>query len=130
MHDFTDWAEAAAPMGLEPPAVGWRRGGFTPVYRRSREEASETVIEASVTAQAVLELLEAGSNHWRGEPAELLARLRELMHGVRGLPDLPRALSNELNRIAPERERRRGVRASYGKSNGRRWITPDKRADA
>jgi hypothetical protein len=86
MHDFAEWVEAAAPMESETaapmesesPAMGWRRGRFTPIYARNRDEATDSVLESSIVAQLVLRLLEAESNHWEGEPHELLERLREM----------------------------------------------------
>ena len=98
MADFARLAEAAAPM------LGLEEGEFVRLYQANREESTATLVEGTVLA-APLRQLVAVSGEWTGTAAELLQTLNsiadESAKTARAWPRQPNRLSGELRRIAP-----------------------------
>jgi hypothetical protein len=97
MADFATWAVAAEP------ALGWPDGAFMRAYAGNRASAHELALEASSVGSPVRALVSAGD--WQGTSTELLERLTsiagESVTRRRDWPADPRALSQELARLAP-----------------------------
>jgi len=98
MADFALWTTAAER------ALGWESGAVVKAYTNNRAAANTVTLEASPTAEAVLELL-GHSDPWTGTAAELLKtltdRVPERIARSRGWPKSARALSGALRRLIP-----------------------------
>lgn len=119
MADFATWS-AAVSFGL-----GWKPGDFSDAYAGNRQGAQEVALEGSRVALAVRTLLET-ENIWEGTASKLLERLLcGLSAGAAraaGFPASPRALADELRRLAPNL-RACGVSVDFHRGHrGRRII--------
>ena len=96
MADFAMWAEAASPaLGLAPGAVLDR-------FDQQRDDALANAVEAFATGPLLLSLLD-GAGGFTGTAGELLAALDDLRgdRRIRGWPSTPKAMGDELRRMAP-----------------------------
>ena len=96
MADFEKWAVACEPA-IFPD------GAFMPAYRHNRDDAIESVIDASPVASAVRELMQ-GRADWTGTAAELLTELEGTAGGAvktgKEWPTSGRSLGRRLNRLS------------------------------
>jgi hypothetical protein len=98
MADFAQWIVAAEP------ALGWPEGGFLAAYLGNRSEAHELALDVSPVAAAVREFI-SGRKEWTGTATELLDiltnRVGDEVSGRRTWPTVPKVLSDDLRRLAP-----------------------------
>jgi hypothetical protein len=125
MADFACFGEAIG-RGL-----GWPAGTFLSAYTENRQNATTLALEDSALARALLESAEVGGlRNWTLSPAEMLEDLtRDVSRKVAASahwPKTPRALGNELRRIAPAL-RARGIDVGFGRTRDRRLITISRR---
>jgi hypothetical protein len=94
-------------------------------YRRNVTDAADILLDNDPLCTALLALLEASKNYWRGTPATLLGQLRAWAPDgsvqERNWPRSPQALSSRLRLTMPSL-RKRQILISKGKSNGERYI--------
>lgn len=100
MADFAEWITAAEP------ALMWQRGSFLEIFTENQDNATNLIIEDSILANEVIDLVNNSSKYWEGTAKELLSVLVS-----RSVTDdqaytyfqklTPKTLSNELRRIAP-----------------------------
>jgi hypothetical protein len=97
MADAAEWIESAAP------ALGWKPDEFLILYEQNRSDANQEVIDNSLVARMLLELLDEKNGYWSGTAAELLKELNNKF--VQGVPEkwprTPRAMSGALRRVRP-----------------------------
>lgn len=101
MADFARWVAAAEPgLGLVP-------GTLLAAYERNRASVVDIALDASPVASALIRLLDQPRNRgrWRGEPAQLLAALNDVVvpDSAKSQPSWPKtanALSKALRRSA------------------------------
>jgi hypothetical protein len=119
MADSARWGEAVA-RGL-----GWAPGTFLAAYHANRRSASQTVLEDSPVALAILDHLES-MEPWRRTATELLQDLNNLTYHKRTAsldwPRTPRALSCILRRLAPQL-RMTGIIVTFVQEHKGRIIT-------
>jgi hypothetical protein len=119
MADFAHWCVAAAL------ALGLTEAQALTILRRAGEEAVALTLEDDPTSEAITALLE-GRERWAGTAADLLdemhIRIPKEKRG-RGFPETPRAVANQLRRIAPAL-RASGIDLSFQRDGheGRRTI--------
>lgn len=98
MADFAQWVVAAEP------ALGWPEGGFLAAYLGNRAETHELALGVSPVAAAVREFI-ASCKVWTGTATELLdiltVRVGEEVSSRRAWPLMPKVLSDDLRRLAP-----------------------------
>jgi hypothetical protein len=97
MADFAIWATACEPK------LGLKGGAFMEGYNLNREEVHQMALASSAVGQAV-QMLVAERGRWQGTATELLAMLNQLDgvdRHVQGWPKVPRTLSGQLTRLAP-----------------------------
>lgn len=102
MQDALRWAEASSPLWTAP-------GTPTEAVRRARAEVNATTIESSPVAATVAALLTKNPGGWTGTATELLAALEAIQGDEitaalirrKRWPGSPRALTAELDRLAP-----------------------------
>ena len=116
MADFVKWVTAAEP------ALGWVEHTFVDACNYNRKQANELALEASLLTPFVHELAQGG---WQGSPSELLVKLNELAPDspkrLKAWPKSAKALTNELDRLAPDL-RATGINAERGRNSyGRFW---------
>jgi hypothetical protein len=93
MADFHHRAVAATPV------LPWDAERFEAAYRKNREDAQETALEANPTATAILALMEQCPT-WTGTAKDLLVALRQVSFDEGdSLPKEPNVLSRRLNRL-------------------------------
>jgi len=114
MADFAALATAAEP------AFRVEGVSFAQAYKGNRESANDLVLDASLVAQAVKNLVADGS--FRGSATELLAALNhkvsDEMRREKSWPKDGRGLSNRLRRLAPNL-RQVGVCIKFDLPDGR-----------
>jgi len=119
LADFVQWVVAAEP------ALPWEPGTFERLYADNRAESSESSIEASAVAAAIISLM-AHHATWSGTASDLLAALDQAAgSAVRSrvdFPKLPRGLSDALARVAPALAER-GIIVSRQRKTAARYIT-------
>lgn len=115
MADPALWATAGET------ALGWPRGTFIAAYKQNLNEGASASLDANHVGVAIRQLLDK-NDEWKGEAAELLSTLDELVpHELRrpkNWPETPRALSNCLRRLAPAL-RRSGIDIAFQKGKRR-----------
>ncbi len=121
MADFARFGEAVG-RGL-----GWGEETFFSVYGENRREAAKASLEESPLAEILLESASfGGRREWTRSSSDLLADLSQsASRAVRASarwPKTPRALSNELRRIAPQL-RMHGVSVTFSRTRESRLIT-------
>ncbi|HIK15814.1 MAG TPA: hypothetical protein IGS53_11095 [Leptolyngbyaceae cyanobacterium M33_DOE_097] len=98
MADFARFAIAAET------AIGLSQGTFLDVYRRNRQEAHGTALEASPIAVAIQKLMASGKT-WTGTATQLLENLNELVDektiNSKSWVSNGRSLGKVLIRLAP-----------------------------
>ena len=118
LADFACWATACETAFTEP-------GGVMAAFTRNMAEAVHSVIEGDAVCVALLALLDAHANHWRGKPEALLELIGAFAPDgakrERDFPRNPQTLSNRLRLAAPSL-RKIGVSIDRGKTHGDRWI--------
>ncbi|MHB8858951.1 MAG: ATP-binding protein [Thermoleophilia bacterium] len=117
MADFATWVTAAEQ------ALGWADNTFIDAYYYNRRQANELALEASPLVPSIRKLVKDG---WRGAPTELLTELNEIasdhLKRLKSWPKSTKALTNELDRLAPDL-RASGINIERGRdSSGRFWI--------
>jgi hypothetical protein len=98
MADFAIWASACEQ------AAGWRRGEFVSAYSSNQAAANAFALEGSCLAVAILSVM-ATMDSLEDTAAGLLKTLSEVVgeeiRRQRNWPKSPRALANEIRRLAP-----------------------------
>ena len=116
MADSAVWVTAAEE------AFGWPEHTFLDAYQHNRKQANELALEASPLTPFIRKLAQ---DKWQGMPSELLIKLNEIapdsLKRLRAWPKSTKALTNELDRLAPDL-RATGINAERGRDmNGRYW---------
>ncbi|MCL4310715.1 MAG: hypothetical protein M0Z32_00160 [Actinomycetota bacterium] len=116
MADFVKWVTAAEP------ALGWVKHTFVDACNYNRKQANELALEASPLTPFVFQV---AKSDWQGSPSELLVKLNELapdsQKHLKAWPKSAKALTNELDRLAPDL-RATGINAERGRNmHGRFW---------
>lgn len=120
MADFATWVVAAEP------ALPFQAGAFMAAYNINLNSSNATVIEASATGPAIVQLVTAQSR-WEGTASELLTALssnsytEEKDRKRRDWPDNPRAMGNAVRRLAPTL-RANGIHVDFDRNPKRRLI--------
>lgn len=127
MADFARWATAAEP------ALGLAIGAVTRAMTQQRAETMAAVVDASLVASAVVQLLEREDTfgRWEGTPSALLAALADIAgpeRYARTWPKTARGLTAQLVRVRPAL-RELGVMVESRKSNGVRSVALQKRVE-
>jgi hypothetical protein len=116
--DIVRWGEAVG-RGL-----GWPEGAFLTAYGNNRLDASETAINGSAVANAVVHFA-ANMLEWQCSPTELFERLSEYVgqKAARsaGWPKTTQKITNELRRMAPQL-RIRGVSVIFSRTREGRVV--------
>ncbi len=97
MADFCVWSLAAAP------ALGLTEDQALAVLLRARDEAVGMALEGDPVSETVMALVEAHED-WVGTASDLLDEMRARVPKEkrdRGFPETPRAVANQLRRVAP-----------------------------
>ena len=128
MADFARWVAAAEG------SLPWGKGKFISAYRKNRDEAVETSLEADTVAQAIMDWMkDIARKKWKGTAAELLAVLEgdpqrpdsgyvsERTIRSWAWPKSPSALSNRLKRCSPFLKKV-GVLIIFGPRTGNKRI--------
>jgi hypothetical protein len=118
MADSTQWIVAAEP------ALGWAPGTFLKAYAANRALANSVVLDSSVIALPMRELLAQSHGSWSGSPTELWQALRKRTEDAssRDWPKSPSALTEKLSRIGPNL-RAAGITIQHERGAKRRTIT-------
>lgn len=116
MADFAAWSTAASV------GSGWGPKAFADAYATNRQAAHEVALEGSQVGAIVTELARK-EGQWEGTATELFNRLGcDAAVGDKlsnRMPRTPRALANELKRLAPNL-RATGVDVNYRRGHGGR----------
>lgn len=114
MADFAMWAVACEP------ACPWPEGGFMDAYMDAVEDANSGVLEGSEVGAAIVRLIKADAD-WSGTSEGLVDRLTQIVGEPKARakhwPKTPRAMSNELRRLAPIL-RRAGIEIAFHRESG------------
>jgi hypothetical protein len=101
-----DWYPRLADFAIWGTACGgavWEAGGFLRAYKRNRNQAAETVLDANLVGSAVMKFME-GKDAWEGTATDLLAQLNKLVsereQKEKGWPKRANRLSNLLRTVA------------------------------
>jgi len=117
MADFAKWVVAAMP------ALDMIPDDFLTAYNENRDSINEIVLESSPIARWVSGLVSNGN--WNGTATDLLDELNIMTdydtQKAKVWPKSPRALSQMLNRIAPNL-RRKGIDIQMTREGGERRI--------
>jgi len=122
MADFAAWVVAAES------ALPFEAGAFMRAYNTNLNSSNVTVIEASATGPAIVQLVRT-QRQWQGTALELLTTLSgnnytdEKDRRRRDWPDNPRAMANAVRRLAPTL-RASGIDVEFDRESksGRRLI--------
>ena len=107
--------------------LGWPAGTVLSDYELNRHDAMAMVVEDSVLATAMLATVRATHSvlNWHGTATEFLEEVGKLagkkVTRSAGWPKSPRALTDEMHRIAPQL-RSRGLFVSFEKTREKRLI--------
>jgi hypothetical protein len=131
MADFALWGEAVSR------ALGAAPGTFLSLYQANRRSASESQLEDSPFAQAILLKMEwvtaFGNGRWSATASEMLAELnrsrRKSAYKTGQWPRTPRAFSCAIRRLAPAL-RAVGINVTFDRTDNRRTILIEQRDDA
>ena len=101
-----DWYPRLADFAVWGAACGgalWEAGGFLQAYKRNRDHAAETVLDAHLVGSAVMKFME-GKDAWEGTATNLLDELKKLVsepeQKEKGWPKGANRLSNLLRTVA------------------------------
>jgi hypothetical protein len=120
-------ADCAAFAEAVGRGLGWPAGTVLSDYELNRHDAMATVVEDSVLATAMLATVRATHSvlNWHGTATEFLEEVGKLagkkVTGSAGWPKSPRALTNEMRRIASQL-RRSGLFVSFERTDAKRLI--------
>jgi putative DNA primase/helicase len=120
LADFERLIEAAAP------ALGWKPGEFSEIYRDNQNELDSVTLETDDVAAAIVSLIEDDSPHkWYGTASQLLdaiaQKVSETARRAKSWPQNSTALGARLVRLAPVL-RRRGIVIERKHSGERRIV--------
>lgn len=114
MYDFAEFIVAAEP------ALPWQQGQFLVAYNRNRAQSNSIALESNLVVAPLLDLVSDHSGDWRGSVKELSEKLNNKANDAtkrqHSWPATPKALGNQLRRIAPNL-RRQGIEISIGKKS-------------
>lgn len=130
MADFATWIVAAES------ALPFKAGAFMAAYNTNLTSSDASVIEASATGPAIVQLVTT-QGHWQETASELLTALssnsytEEKDRKRRDWPDNPRAMSNAVRRLAPTL-RAGGIDVDFDRESksGRRLIILENRCNS
>jgi hypothetical protein len=114
MADFENWVVA----GLE--VLGFDPEDFLEVYRGNKGDAAQVVIDSSLVASALVQMM-GQLKEWQGTTRDLLVRLGQVNADYvrhKNWPESPRGLTGELRRLAPALEEAAGIKVSPSERTG------------
>jgi hypothetical protein len=114
MADFENWVTA----GLE--VLGFDPEDFLEVYRGNKGDAAQVVIDSSLVASALVQMMGQLAS-WEGTTKELLGRLGQVNAEYvrhKSWPESPRGLTGELRRLAPALEEAAGIKVAPPERTG------------